>query len=237
MHALDWAIVAGLHRVAGLRRRQADSARADDPVLFSGKPQPALVGGRAVGHGHPAERDHARRDDRTGLYGRPAVRPVLFRPPARDDHPVADGRSVLLPGGRLHCVRVPGTALRPEDADAHQPAVSAVARHGLRRRGRRAGGCALGRSRVERDAHGAADCGARRRLHDLRRRAGGDVDRRQGDGPDGLRPRRGVRRARCSGSRARSASATRCAWLARPAGSMPSTSGSRSTKPTRSGRD
>ena len=52
----------------------------------------------------------------------------------------------------LHRLRVPGAALRREDARVHQPAVPAVAQHVARRRHLGAGGGAVGGARPERHA-------------------------------------------------------------------------------------
>ena len=63
--------------------------------LLPRRPQPAVVGGGAVGDGHAAERDHDDRDDRPGLRRRHALPAVLFRAAARDGRPVDDARAVL----------------------------------------------------------------------------------------------------------------------------------------------
>ena len=93
----------------GVKRTQA---RAHDRELLPGQPQPALVGGGPLRDGDPAQRDHARGHDRAGLRGRDAVRPVLLRPAAGHDHPVADPGALLLPRAGLHRVRVPRAPLR-----------------------------------------------------------------------------------------------------------------------------
>ena len=88
MHPLDWAIVVAYIAWLvwdGVKR----TARAHHRELLPRQPQPAVVGGRAVGDGDAAQRHHARRHDRPGLHRRHALHPVLFRPAARDDHPVA----------------------------------------------------------------------------------------------------------------------------------------------------
>ena len=69
-----------------------------------------------------------------------------------------------------------------EDAQLHQPAVPALARHVVRRRRLGAGGRAVARARLGHHRDGAGDHRAGGRLHDVRRRAGGDVDRRQDHG-------------------------------------------------------
>ena len=112
MHPVDWSVLIAF--VAwivydGLKRTK-DSHYARR--LFPRQAQHSLVGRRPVRHGDAAQRDHHDRHDRPGLHGRDAVHPVLFRPAARDDHPVADARAVFLPVRRLHGLRVSGTALR-----------------------------------------------------------------------------------------------------------------------------
>ena len=113
-----------------------------------------------------------------------AVRAVLLRAAARDDHPVRDAGAVFLPREGVHRVRVSRAALRSEDARVHQFSVSAVPRHVVRRH--RGGACCrpVGHSRVERHDDGAPHSGAGGHLHDARRRAGGHLDRRQDDGAD-----------------------------------------------------
>ena len=77
---------------------------------------------------------------------------------------------------------------------------------------------------LERHDDGAADRAADGGLHDVRRRAGGDLDRRQADGADRRRPGRRGRRAgaRAAGRRRRGAGAARSP--APPAGCRRSTS-------------
>ena len=85
-----------------------------------------------------------------------------------------------------------------QDAQLHQPAVPAVARHVVRRRRVGAGGRAVARARLEPDGDGAGDHAAGGGLHDVRRRAGGDLDRREDHGADRLRPVRRSSSAACS---------------------------------------
>ena len=126
---------------------------------------------------------------------------------------------------RLHRLRVPRAAVRREDAQLHQPAVPDVARHVVRRGRFGAGGRAVARAR--------AGTSPRRRwlialpavrLHDVRRRAGGDLDRRQDHGAHRLRAVRGDRRGRRSACPTASASATGSASRRRPGGCARSTS-------------
>ena len=79
--------------------------------------------------------------------------------------------------------------------DADQLAVPAVARPVVRRGAVGAGGRPVGDLRLEPAADGAGDRRAGGRLHDGRRRAGRDLDRREADGGD--RRRRGGRASSC----------------------------------------
>ena len=151
----------------------------------------AVVGGRPVRHGHAAQRHHDGQHHRPGLRGRHEVRAVLLRPADRHDHPVGDGRAVLLAREGLHRVRVPGASLRPEDAHAHRVSLPALPRVVLQRRHRRALADPVHRPRLESDDDGAGDWSADRHLHHGRRRAGRDLDRRQTDGHHRRRHSRG----------------------------------------------
>ena len=153
------------------------------------------MGGRPVGDGDAAERHHARRRHRPGLRRRHALRAVLLRTADRDDHPLADAGAVLLPGPRLHRLRVPREALRHQDADAREPAVPALARPVVRRHHRGAGRHSLDRARLEHHADDPGDRSADGALHDRRRRPGGHLDRRQADGRHHRRRARGRDRA------------------------------------------
>ena len=146
------------------------------------------MGGGHLGDGHAAQRHHDDRHDRTGLQRRHALRAVLLRAAAGDDHPVGDAGPVLLQLGRLHGVRVSRETVRRQDPQLHQPAVPALARHVVRRGRRRACRRAVARARPEPDRDLAAHRDARRGLHDVRRRAGRHLDRRQDHGPGRLLP-------------------------------------------------
>ena len=154
------------------------------------------MGGRHLGDGHAAQRHHDDRHDRAGLQRRHALRAVLLRAAGGDDHPVGDAGPVLLQLGRLHGVRVSRETVRREDPQLHQPAVPALARHVVRRGRRRACRRAVAGARPGPDRDLAADRDARRGLHDVRRRAGGHLDRRQDHGPGRLLPVRRHRRGR-----------------------------------------
>ena len=89
-----------------------------------------------------------------------------------------------------------------QDADAGRTAVSDRADVFARCRAGGAGGRDVGDPRVERPGDGAGALGADGRLHRLRRRAGGGVDRRQADVRGRRRHAGGSRGARSSGCRA-----------------------------------
>ena len=145
-------------------------------------------------------------------------------------------RAVLLPREGVHGLRVPRAALRREDAHAGEPPVPAVARAVVRRHHRGAGRDPVDRARLEPDAHHPRHRPADRALHDGRRRAGGDVDRREADGRH--RRRASARRSSCCCSSCPTTcrSGRRCTSRARPAGCRPSTSRGTRTRRTRSGR-
>ena len=95
-----------------------------------------------------------------------------------------------------------------EDAQLHQPPVPALARHGLRRRRVGAGRRAVAGARLGPGRDVAADHRARGRLHDVRRRAGRHVDRREDHGAHRARARRDGRGGDHRPARRASASAT-----------------------------
>jgi hypothetical protein len=141
------------------------------------------VGGRALGHGHPDQRDHVRGHDRPGLHEGDELRRLLLRPALRDDRAQPDPRALLLPLRRLHRLPVPGEALRLPDPDPHEPALPALARAVGRRHALRAVPRPLRDPRLER----GPDRGPRGRGHDrlrrLRRQPLGHLDGRCPDGP------------------------------------------------------
>ena len=197
MHWIDWTIL-GVYLVwivwDGLRlTKKVERARR----LLSRQPQHPVVGGRVVGDGDAAVGHHDDRHHRAGLRRRHALHPVLLRAADRDDHPVGHARAVLSQRARVHRLRVSRTPLRRQDAVVHGVAVPDLARHGVRRGHLGAGRGALGDHGRQRHHHLPADGRADRDLHDVRRRPGGDVDRRQADVSDRLRPARGVQ-SRCS---------------------------------------
>ena len=147
-----------------------------------------MVGRGAVGDGHPAVRDHDDRHDRAGVSERDGAAAAVLRAADRDDHPVGDAGAVLPQRARLYRLRVPRKALRLEDAHLHGAAVPVVARHGDGRRHLGPGGRAVGDDGHQRHDDVPRDRAADRRLHDVRRRAGGDLDRREADVPHRLRP-------------------------------------------------
>ncbi len=105
----------------------------------------------------------------------------------------------------------------------------------VRRRRLGAGGGAVARPRLEPDRHGAGDHHAGRGLHDVRRRPGGDLDRRQDHGADRLRPVRDDRGGGARPARRRRPRATVSASPPPPAACAASTSRSTSPTSTRSG--
>ena len=210
-----------VHRLAGLGRRQADAPRAHDRVVLPRQPQPALVGRRPVGDGDAAQRHHAGRHDRPGVQRRPALHPVLLRAAARDDHPVGDASSRSSIGrASITAYEYLERRFDPEDAHADEPPVSAC-------RAAMACGAIVAAPAVvlsvilgwDVTSTTLAICVPGGHLHDARRRAGRDVDRREGHGADGVRPRRRRRRPRRCSCRTASASPTRCGSRGRPAGS------------------
>ena len=114
--------------------------------------------------------------------------------------------------------------LRREDALVHGAAVPDLARHVDRRRHLGAGGRAVGDDRRRRQHHLRPARGADRDLHDVRRRAGGGLDRRQADVPDRRRPAGRGRRADPGSARYRQRRTKRCTSPAPPAGCRRSTS-------------
>ena len=95
MRTLDWLVVV-VYLVwivyDGLRRSKGTDKV--DGYFLANRSLPWWAVG-PLGDGDADERRHARRHDRAGVLHRPAVHPVLLRPAARDDHPVADRRAVL----------------------------------------------------------------------------------------------------------------------------------------------
>ena len=124
-----------------------------------------------------------------GYAERHGAAAVLLRAADRDDHPVGDAGAVLPQRARLHRLRVPREALRLEDAHA-SPRLLFLLSRGM------ATGAVISAPAVVLSVMmgisvtttclliGAADG----RLHDVRRRAGGDLDRREADVPHRLRP-------------------------------------------------
>ena len=100
-----------------------------------------------------------------------------------------------------------------------------------RRRHLGAGGRAVGGAGLSVTTHVPADGVADGGLHDVRRRAGRGLDRREADGADRVRPAGGGGRAGARACPTPWAWATRCGWPARPAACRSSTSAS--TSPSR----
>ena len=144
-----------------------------------------------VGDGHAVERDHARRHDRAGLRRRHALHPVLLRSAAGDGRAVGHPGAVLLSRRRLHRLRIPRAPLRREDAHAGQPALPLRTEHVDRRHHLGARRHPVDHLPLEPDVDDPGDRRSDDHLHDARRRAGGDLDRRQADGD--RRRRTGVR--------------------------------------------
>ncbi|CAA9298937.1 MAG: Sodium/solute symporter, partial [uncultured Gemmatimonadaceae bacterium] len=147
-------------------RRAAPIARHAAPRRVPARqPQPAVVGGGALGDGDAAL---GRDDDRhhgAGGHRRAAVRAVLLRPPARDGAARRHARAVPAPRRGVHRVRVPRAPLRRQDAVAHRAALPRVARHVVRDDHRGTGDHLLVGVRVAARLVGGADGGAHGDLH------------------------------------------------------------------------
>ncbi len=179
-----------VHDVDCVRRAEAHERQHRTRGLFPRQAKHSMVGGGPVGDGDATERHHHDWHDGAGLHGRDAIHPVLLRPAAGDGNPFGDAGPVFLQLRRLHRLRVSREALRCKDAESHERAVPALARHVVRRGCRRARRGPVADPRSWRHDDVAADHDAGGSLHDVRRRAGRDVDRRQDHGPD--------RRSACS---------------------------------------
>ena len=179
---IDWAVVVVYLVVDRVRRSAPIEGHRQGRRLFSRQPVAAVVGGRPVRDGHADERHHAGRHDRpgamlTGLrfvqfyFGLPLAMIILSVTVVPFFHR-AQG---------LHGLRVSRAAVRRADALADELSVSHGPRVLAGRHARRAGGGHVGDSRLEHAGHRAGDLRADGRLHQLRRRAGGGLDRRQAD--------------------------------------------------------
>ena len=132
-----------------------------------------MAGGRALGDGDPGERHHVPLNPRPGLCRRPALRAVLLRPAARHDRDLRDRDPHLPAAARVHRLRVPGAALRRQDAHARSGPLPGAARPRGRAHPLRAGARALCDPRLGRALDLRAARRARRGLHRQRRQQGG----------------------------------------------------------------
>ena len=186
MHALDWAVVLGFSAwivYDGLKRTK-DSHEIEGYFLAN-RSIPWWAAGISV---MATQLSAITMIGTTGQGYTDGLRFIqfYFALPARDGHPVADAGAVLLQVRRLHRLRVSRAAFRREDAQPDERALSRVARHVVRRGDFRAGGRAVAGARLGPDGDGAGDRVASRGLHDVRRRSGRDVDRREDHGPHRL---------------------------------------------------
>ncbi len=156
----------------------------------------ALAHHRPVGHGHAGERHHLPLRPRPGLRGRDALRAVLLRTAARDGDHQRHLRPHLLPAERLHRLRVPGVALRPEDAPARRVPLPHPARAGLGHHPLRARHHPLGHPRLAARADHPGHGRARHPLHGDGWLQGGQPDPEAADGGDAGRHGRGRDRHR-----------------------------------------
>ena len=179
--AFDWVVVVaylGWIVCDGLRRTER---HRQGRRLLPRQPHAAVVGGRPVGDGDAAERRHDGRHDRPGLrrrlrflqfyFGLPlamvilslTVVPFFTRASVYTAYEYLERRFDVRTRSLTSFLFLLGRAL--------------VAR----RDARGAGGRDVGDPRLDAAGHGACDRRADDRLHDVRRRAGGGLDRRQAD--------------------------------------------------------
>ena len=120
---------------------------------------------------------------RAGLHRRHALPGRVLRPALRDGDPVRDPRALLLPGARLHRLRVPGEAVRRPHAHPHQPALPVLARDGGGGDALRAVAGAVRDPRAGRDRDHRCSWAGRTIVYvHLRRQQVRDLDRRRADG-------------------------------------------------------
>ncbi len=141
-----------------------------------------MVGSGALGDGHADQRHHVRRHHGPGLHEGHELRRVLLRPALRDDRPVHDPGSLLLPGRGLHRLPVPGAPLRRAHPHPDEPALPPLAGAGRGRDALRPLPRPVGDPRLERDRDGGAHGRDDHRLRRLRRQPLGDLDGRRPDG-------------------------------------------------------
>ena len=222
MHSIDWPIVV-VYLVwivcDGIRRSRG--THEIEGYFLANRSLPWWAVG-PVGDGDAAQRHHAGRHDRPGLRRRHALRAVLLRPADRDDHPLADGRAVLL------------------TARGSTPPTSTSSTGSTRRRARSRASCSWSSRGLSCGVIIAAPAvilsivlgwnltltvlaiGVPTTvLHDVRRRAGRDVDRRQADGDHRLRRAGGGGRAARLGLPDGGRLGRRCTSPARRADSRP----------------
>ena len=120
MSSLDWVVLVttpGLHR--GVRTLPQPRQQHGGP-LPAGRQEHAVVRHGALHHGHAGQRHHVHLHHRTILRGRHALRAVLFRTAAGHGDHLRHRGSGVPSRARLHGVRIPGEALRCQDARAGQ---------------------------------------------------------------------------------------------------------------------
>ena len=120
MRPLDWVVlVTSLVSIVAYGLYRSRGSNTVDRYLLAGKTH-AVVRHGALHHGHAGQRHHLHLHHRPILRGRHALRAVLFRPAHRHgDH--LRHRGADLPSRQsLHRVRIPGEALRRQDARAGQ---------------------------------------------------------------------------------------------------------------------
>ena len=190
-HALDQ--LGDRRGLPRLRRRRWDpqvEGHRLDRGLFRREQEPGVVGGRPQRHGDAALGRNDDRNHGTGRDRRHSLRADLPRLAPRDGHPRRDDRADVARLRCLHRLRVPGEALRREDALADRVPLPPVPGDVLRDDPRSA--CrGLQRDlrappRLERHAHRHTN----RHLHDDRRGPSRGVGGREADGPHRLRARR-----------------------------------------------
>ena len=97
-----------LFDVCDLGRNTDDQTQQKRRRLFSRQSEFAVVGGWFERDGDAAFGDNAGRHNRTSLFGRNAVYPILLRLTAGDDNFMLDGRAVFSSRPSLYGLRIFG---------------------------------------------------------------------------------------------------------------------------------